>query len=113
VTTALNGLGYAYYYGNGVEKNFTKALFYFERCAVADGDKEATFNAALMHRDGVGTKKDMAKAFKWFNQAASKGQFAAIREVHYKGPIPHPSTLILILGGFDVFKRHRGAAIMP
>lgn len=57
MTRALNGLGYAAFFGRGLEQNYTEALHYFERAAapVGAGDADSAFNAGYMHEHGLGT----------------------------------------------------------
>ena len=42
---ALNGLGYAYFTGEAVEKNHTKAIKYFLRAAELETDGDSLYNA--------------------------------------------------------------------
>jgi TPR repeat protein len=79
-TSALNGLGYAYFHGNdGVEKNETAAFAYFLRAAEQRADADSLVNAAWCLRNGLGTRKNMTHAVSLFDSAAlSFGNFDAV-----------------------------------
>ena len=62
-------VGAMYYYGDGVSKDYTKAVRFTQRAAVR-GHVKAQFNLGLMYFNGEGVVKDDAEAFKWFQKAA-------------------------------------------
>ena len=66
------GVGSMYYYGDGVSKDYTKAVRFTQKAAVRGHDK-AQFNLGLMYFNGEGVVKDDAEAFKWFQKAAMQG----------------------------------------
>jgi len=79
---ALNGLGYIYFYGQGLEKNVTKAFEYFLQAAEAESDGDALFNAAYCLETGLGVAKDSARAVGMYRIAAKKfGHFASVRSL--------------------------------
>jgi TPR repeat protein len=83
---ALNGLGYAYFVGDAVEKNLTKAFGYFERAALIGSDGDSLFNAAHCLEHGHGTEKDLARAAGLYQQAAER--FGHFDSAHVLGRDP-------------------------
>lgn len=59
---ALNGLGYMYYYGQGVEKNVTTAFSYFARAAAMQQDGDSLYNTGRCYAKGTGTERNMLEA---------------------------------------------------
>jgi SEL1 protein len=66
------GMGIIYFYGSGVEKNYAKALQYFQMSA-DQGYVEGHFLLGIMYYFGYGVKKDYKMAVKYFNLAAQLG----------------------------------------
>lgn len=62
-----------HYRGIGVEQNYTKALQLYLQAA-RQGDSEAQYISGGMYFKGLGTKKDLAMAFKLLHQAALSGK---------------------------------------
>jgi hypothetical protein len=58
--------------GIGVEKDETKALYWFNRAAEG-GDEQAQFTVGLSYLAGTGVPKDLVLAYKWLNLAAGNG----------------------------------------
>lgn len=52
--------------GKGVEQNYLIAADWYRRAA-AQGNTDAQHNLGILYRDGLGFKKDLAEAQKWFN----------------------------------------------
>jgi TPR repeat protein len=71
-TEALNTLGYCYYSGTGVVRNYEKAVKYFRQSAELGNDK-GELNLANCYYGGKGVKKDLEKAKHLFESAAKKG----------------------------------------
>lgn len=66
-------LGYVYLYGeNGLEQDDDKAFKYYTLAADKE-DKVALNNLGSLYYSGIGTKKDIVKAVKLFEKAASLG----------------------------------------
>ena len=63
-------LGLAYANGQGVEQNYTKAFYWFEKAAQHHGCAYAHNNLGVCYLNGDGTLKDSYKAFYWFEKAA-------------------------------------------
>ena len=70
-------LGVMYYYGDGVQQDYAKALSYFEQAA-ADGDVDAINNLGLMYDEGLGVEQSDTKARQYFEQAANKGDASSL-----------------------------------
>ena len=49
---ALNGLGYIYFYGQQMEKNLTKAFYYFLAAAETETDSDSLYNAGFCLQNG-------------------------------------------------------------
>jgi TPR repeat protein len=67
-------LGYMYDNGEGVEKDFQKAVYWYEKAAT-QGDVYAQFNLAVMYDSGE--RVDRQKAVYWYEQAAEQGNIHA------------------------------------
>ena len=65
-------LGYMYYHGYSVPKDYAKAVKWF-RLAADQGDAKAQRNLGCMYQRGQGVPKGNAKAVKWFRKAAEQG----------------------------------------
>ena len=72
-----NNLGVSYYYGNGVDINYEKAVHYYEKAA-AKGHPYGMYNLAVANEYGNGTPKDINKAIKFYQKAAELGINEAI-----------------------------------
>ena len=66
-------LGRAYYEGVGVPRNYSTALFWFNK-SVAQGNADAMFFLGLMYEHGRGVNQDIPKSMDLFDRAAEKGQ---------------------------------------
>ena len=73
---AQNYLGVAYYLGEGVGKDHTKAVGWY-RLAADQGLDEAQFNLGNAYCSGEGVEKDQSEAVKWFRLAADQGHSGA------------------------------------
>jgi TPR repeat protein len=65
-------LGVLYVRGQGVTKNFGRAVGWFKRAA-AKGHVRAMVNLGTLYAGGRGVKKSEAVAYQWFRRAALKG----------------------------------------
>lgn len=65
-------MGNAYYTGSGIEKNYTKAFFMYEKAA-KQNEPAAQYGLALCYENGYGVQKSLAKAFYWFKKSAENG----------------------------------------
>ena len=73
---AQNGLGECYYFGNGVEKDFDKAVKLYAKAA-EQGNTTAQCNLGYCYYNGDGVEKDLAKAVEWYAKAAEEGNTTA------------------------------------
>lgn len=69
-------LGYCYYSGNGVVKDFKKALEWFQKAA-DNGNAAAMNNLAVCYDRGEGVPRDLNEAFKLYDKASAKGNLLA------------------------------------
>lgn len=74
---AQYNVGVMYYHGEGVEKDFEKALKWFLLSA-QQGDADAQYSLGFMYGRGEGTVKDRAASLEWFQKAASSGHKGAL-----------------------------------
>mgnify|MGYP000229879357 CR=1 FL=1 len=65
-------LAEAYYKGDGLDQNYTQALYWYEKAAVA-GEPEAALMAGKILLEGLNGKKDERRAVMHFKSAADKG----------------------------------------
>jgi TPR repeat protein len=68
-----------YVNGEGVEKDLSEALLWYERAA-EQGDANAQFMLGKMHAAGQGVEQDLPQAYVWMNMAASAGHREAQEE---------------------------------
>ena len=73
---AMNCIGMAYYNGDGVDKNMTKAFNWFKKAANA-GNAWGQNNLGLMYFQGEGVTKDLSEAKYWLQKAADNGNDVA------------------------------------
>lgn len=72
---ALLTLGRIYYQGAGVEKDYSKALGYYEQALAVDKSNRLALNQlGIMYYKGEGSDADFTKAAKYCELAAHKGQ---------------------------------------
>jgi len=74
---AYSNLGVSYYYGNGVNQDYKKAVQYYQKAA-AKNHPFGMYNLAVACESGNGTPKDINKAIKYYEMAADKGVNMAI-----------------------------------
>ena len=72
-----NNLGVSYFYGNGIEVNYEKAVHYYQKAAAA-GHPFGKYNYAVALEQGKGIKSDLNRAIKLYEQAAESGVNQAI-----------------------------------
>ncbi|NAX46104.1 hypothetical protein CAG70_03695 [Photobacterium halotolerans] len=72
---AISELGNAYLYGQGTEKNYSKAFALLSKAAPEN--PYAAANLGDMYHDGVGVEQSYATSFKWYLSAAQKGNSRA------------------------------------
>jgi TPR repeat protein len=67
-----NDVGYAYYTGKGIEKDFSKAAYWYRKAAEA-GWVTSQSNLCMMYIHGEGVPQDYAEAVNWCSKAAEQG----------------------------------------
>jgi TPR repeat protein len=70
-------LGIRYYSGDGLEKDYEKAIRWFLMASEQD-DAQAQFNLGIMYGRGEGTDKDVNKSMQWLKKAAEQGHAEAV-----------------------------------
>ena len=70
-------LGKLYYYGFGIERNFTEAIKWF-RSSANHGHASAQFLLGEAYEKGKGLDRDYTQAAKWYKRAAFGGHYLAI-----------------------------------
>ena len=65
-------LGNCYYNGEGVERDYRKAVYWYTKAA-EQGNADAQCNLGTCYFWGNGVVKDLKKAVYWFNKAAAQG----------------------------------------
>ncbi len=76
-------LGHCYYHGNGVEKDFKEAVYFF-RLAAKQGSNVAQFNLGVCFARGEGVEQDYKEAARLFRLAADQGHTQAqFKLAHY------------------------------
>jgi TPR repeat protein len=75
---ALNNLGYLYQYGLGQagKRDYAAAQACYLQAAAA-GDPKAESNLGIMYQEGMGVKRDLVAAYKWFILGADQREPAA------------------------------------
>ena len=69
---AQYNLGLMYDNGQGVNKDYTKAVYWFSKAA-EQGRADAQYILGLMYYEGQGVNKDYTKAVYWHTKAAEQG----------------------------------------
>lgn len=73
----FSNLGVSYFYGNGVQQDYQKAVHYYQRAASL-GHPFGMYNLAVACEQGKGTPVNMEKAVEFYSKAAEKGVNQAI-----------------------------------
>ncbi len=73
---AQNNLGDCYYYGRGVQQDYTKAVEWFQKAA-NQGNSYAQCNLGFCYENGHGVQQDYKQAVEWYQKAAEQGQVNA------------------------------------
>ena len=91
---AQNALGVLYYTGVGAPRDYSQALHWFERAALA-GDTNARRHLGSMFRQGLGTTKDDFRAFGWYDAARQAGNPQAISYMQWMTLVVSPNQQAL------------------
>ena len=66
-------MGEAYYYGEGVDKDYTQAAAWYLKSA-EQSDPDAQFSLGYMYEYGYGFKSDIDEAVRWYRDSSAKGR---------------------------------------
>lgn len=82
---AQNMVAKAYYYGDAVNKDLSKAAEWYRKAA-EQGYADAQYHLGTMYSNAKGVPLDSAKAIRWYHKAAEQGQAFAQIELgfHYQ-----------------------------
>ena len=69
---AQSSLGTIYYNGEGVTKDYAKAMEWYRKAA-DQGNMYGEFNIGLLYEFGYGVTKNLDEAAKWYRRAANQG----------------------------------------
>jgi len=75
---AQNDLGYIYYSGHGLPKDYAEAVKWYRKAA-EQGEAPAQYNLGLMYAEGVGVLKNETEALAWYNVSAVSGFDIAVK----------------------------------
>ena len=80
----MNNLAYCYEYGEGVEQNEDRALYWYRRGAEAGSDY-CMYCLGWNYSNGEGVEQNMTEAIRWYTAAAEGGNADAMHELgwHY------------------------------
>lgn len=74
---AVVNLGFQYYHGKGIPKDFEKAYQHFDRAEKMNGNKTAMLMLGKMYEKGEYVKQNFEEAAKWYEKAANQGEASA------------------------------------
>jgi TPR repeat protein len=74
-------LGICYGNGDGVEKDYAKAVYWW-RHAAERGHAKAQYNLGIFYYQGMGVEKNEEEGLKWLRKAAEQGEQWAIQMLH-------------------------------
>ncbi len=77
---AQRNLGHLYRWGKGVEKNPSRAAYWYHRAAKS-GFARAQYSLAVLYLRGEGVPQDMVEAKRWLQKAATQGDDASIKKL--------------------------------
>ena len=75
-TVAQQLLGSLYMNGQGVELDFTRAVYWFQKAA-DQGEAIAQYYLGMLHLENNGVKQDFSKAIDWLHKSAEQGDALA------------------------------------
>lgn len=79
---ACNTLGYRYEMGDGVKRDYRKAMEWYKKAA-AQNHASAKFNIGNLYYAGMGVEQDYQKAMEWYLKASNQNNVAAQAFVGY------------------------------
>ena len=69
-------VGFMYYSGKGISRDYQKAVYWFKKSAM-QGNPLAQSNVGYMYKEGQGVSQDYSEAAKCYHQAAGRGNALA------------------------------------
>jgi uncharacterized protein len=69
-------IGFMYYSGKGISRDYGKAIHWFKQSA-QQGNPLAQSNVGYMYKEGEGVPQDYSEAAKWYRQASERGNALA------------------------------------
>ena len=85
-SAAMSDLGFFYYFGLGVTKDYAAALYWHRKSAEL-GSPNGQNNLADHYENGFGVTKDLEMALYWYRKAAAQGDESAKRSVQKLEPM--------------------------
>jgi TPR repeat protein len=76
IPAAQYNLGYYHEIGKGVERDYTKAAYWYRKAA-EHGDSDAQFAMGKLYKSGQGVEQNAQEAVKWYRKASEGGSAAA------------------------------------
>lgn len=76
-SNAMECLGGMYQCGIGVEPNINKAIHFFKRAIVVDGNRDALFDLGACYLNGDGVPENLERAFFLMERSAKQGNMVA------------------------------------
>ena len=73
---ALSMIGFCYYNGIGVARDYSEAVKWFRKSA-EQGNAFAQFHLGCSYENGQGVSRDYGEAMKWYRKAADQGNILA------------------------------------
>ena len=86
---AMYALGWMYYFGKGVDKDYAQAKHFFQQAADQQLP-EAQHMLSVLYSEGKGVKMDRNIAFQWTVKAANNGNKSAQAVLHKLGSPANP-----------------------
>jgi TPR repeat protein len=71
-------LGFMYYKGLGVSRDYVRARYWYERAVISGGNADAEFSLALMYERGLGGPRDEADAMALYRISAAQNSVQAL-----------------------------------
>lgn len=82
VADAMNGIGYLYHYGQGVEQDYEQAIEWHKKAAEL-GNATAMNEIGYIYSNGEGVEVDYTQALEWHERAADLGDATAMNNIGY------------------------------
>jgi hypothetical protein len=100
---AQNQLGQCYLNGNGVDKNYSRAVSWFRKAALRE-NQEAQQSLILAYKEGRGIKKDLTLATYWLLKSCSNSNGRCITISFHRDLI---KFIAPVLGEFPEFRKFK------